>query len=341
MKPGREEVLRVLEEAGEEGVPQSELSRLTSLSRSYVAELLKELEREGVVRGFRIGRRSFIVKLSRMLKPVEKPKVLELGVLRASEYVFLPLWRRMVRERGLDFRVTVYEDALTLTRDLAAGRLHLALSPLYTQVAVYSLTGGLKVIGGGSLGGAALVVRETLKDVRDVEAIATTKVSTMEFLLGVLAVSELRGAGLSIKYIDHPEDAFYLLKRRLVDAVNMWEPYSSMLVMKGYRRGIDYSELVGSYYCCTLAASATLSEERILEIRELYEKAIGESRGRFEDCAEQLALMIDLPADVVKRTAGKYGFLEYIDLEILRESLKHGPRFLVNLTSAREALYSV
>ncbi len=341
MKTGREEVLRVLEKAGEEGVLQSELSRLAGLSRSYVAELLKELEREGVVRRFRVGKRSFIVKLSRILKPVEKPKVLELGVLRASEYAFLPLWRKLAREKGLDFKVIIYEDALTLTKDLAAGRLHLALSPLYTQVAVCSLTGGLKVIGGGSLGGATLVVRETLEDVRDVEAVATTRVSTMEFLVGVLAASELRGVGLSVRYISHPEEAFYLLRRRLVDAVNMWEPYSSILIGKGCRRGFDYSELLGSYYCCTLAASASLSEERVEEVRKLYERAISESRRRFEECAEQLALMIGLPVDIVKKTARRYSYLEYVDLEILRESLRHGSKFLVNFTSAREALYSL
>jgi len=61
----KEIVLKVLEEAGEDGVVQSELPRITGYSRSYIAEVLRDLEAKGIIRRFRIGKQSYIVKLSK------------------------------------------------------------------------------------------------------------------------------------------------------------------------------------------------------------------------------------------------------------------------------------
>lgn len=341
MQTLEELLLKILEEAGEEGIPQSELSRITGYSRSYITETIKRLEAKGIVRRLRIGKRSYIVKLSRYIKIPRVQSYLKLGILRASEYIYLPLFRKYLRDVGLNVRIIVYDDALTLTRDLALGEVSLALSPIYTQIVLYTVTKSLRVIAGGSLGGASLIARSNIKRLDDVNSIATSKVSTMDYLVNILLVNELKARDIKIEYISNPDDALMMLYRGIIDAINIWEPYVSLLKRHSFRELIDYNNYIGEYYCCTLGAHVSLDYRTINTIKKAYSKAINEATIHIDTLLAPYATITGLPIELIKKSIGKYKFLDYIDLSIIGKVVGKGTKFIVNIPTVLEAIHRV
>ena len=333
----KEIVLKVLEEAGEDGVVQSELPRITGYSRSYIAEVLRDLEAKGIIRRFRIGKQSYIVKLSKYTAKLKRKTHLKLGILRASEYVYVPLFRRYLKDYGLNVEIVVYDDALTLTRDLALGMVSLALSPIYTQVAVNAVYGGLKVVAGGSLGGASLIVREGIKSINSIRSIASSKISTMDYLVNILLVNELKDYSISIKYITNPDEAVILLYRGVVDAVNLWEPYVSLLKRRSFRELIDYNEYIGEYYCCTLGVHTSLDYNTITKVKRAFSKALSEIKLHIDTLITPYSTITGLPVELIKESIGKYKHLDYIDMGILNRLISRGSKFIVNTQTVLEA----
>mgnify|MGYP000335990636 CR=1 FL=1 len=112
----REKILEVLRN-NPKGLRQSEIAKALGASRSRVSEIVKELEKAGLV--IRIRERGIqVVKLSHELREKKFSRILKLGIIWSSEYPFItPFAKFLEKEHNLRLDVIVYENGLDATLD--------------------------------------------------------------------------------------------------------------------------------------------------------------------------------------------------------------------------------
>lgn len=288
-------IVDALEDAKEDGVLQAHLARLTGYSKSTVSEALSRLEREGVVVRGRKGREA-LVWLSKY-RPAEEVRALRLGFIRALEYAYLPLLRKALRSRGFVVELKPYGNGLLVLRDLAAGRLELAMAPLITQLAYFAITrGAIRIIAACGRGGSSLVSAPGVASVRDLEGgpVGCTAFSTMEAAL----LKTVRGEGvdvasLTVRHYDSGEALMDGLRRGEVGAVSIWEPYATALARSGFRRAARYRESVGDFVCCVLSCRSGL--QGVEAIASCYAQAVRDFGEGAEGHARAYAELVGIP----------------------------------------------
>jgi len=289
--------------AAEPGVSVSEAALKLGLAKSTVSETSRLLELRGLIRRVRRGPLVLLYPSTAIGGQgaggggEASRKTLTLGVVRASEYLFLPHFIKLLREHGVVVRVRVYDNGIEATHDLADGRIDLAISPLLTQLLFYALTDSFKVIGGGAYGGA-FVIRLGVET-----GIAyTTKASTMELCLNVSGVD----VGERV-YASSGREIYEAALRGKASVVALWEPYASLLkssVKSTVREIVSCSEL-GIVNCCTLAAHRSLASLYTL-LSSLYARALEEYSRRPWAMIAWYSRVMGLNEDLVKKTASSY-----------------------------------
>ena len=337
MKRAKDVIINILREVGEEGITQAELVKLTSLSRSRVSEILRQLEREGRVIRIRHAGKTYIVKLS-CYTHKNKIKTLKLGILRALEYPFIIPFMKKLRERGFRVQLYVYDNAIPATHELSRGSLDLALTPLVTQFYFHELTGALKIIGGGALGGAYIVLSSNKANIaiNDLEHMngASTKISTME-LCG-LAVTKGK---FNRVYVNKVEDYLKYMVRKIVDYSIIWQPYAKILEERKCRILAKCEDVIGPYYCCTLAINTGISDNLIDLITRLYIDAFKGLQDNVKDYMKALARIIDIDEGYVNYSLNSYSFIEYINLKLVVDTLRRAHVNLPNPTRIIDVIW--
>lgn len=323
----RGRILKLLERYGKDGITQGELVEVTGYSKSWISELLKELEERGVIARVPGPGKTKRVVLSKYLDP-SVGKVIRLGLVKASEYLYLQNLISHLRSRGYEVEIVVFGNVSEATAALARADVHLAIAPIYTQTVYRALGAPIKAYPGGAIGGASLVYR-------DLDGpILSSRASTME--VATVALSKILGTDLNrLRYYRTPEEGVEALIHGHASAVTIWEPYATHLEAAGFRR-IRLTELIGKYYCCTLAKHENLSQEVSNHVEESWTKALAEARkGRL---AGEPLNILGMDRAAAEKALKEYEYIEHIEWEYIKNVLNYSSGFLLNITLIKELL---
>jgi predicted transcriptional regulator len=294
----KDKVISILKEKG--SVPQSELGKLSGLSKSRLSEVLSELEKEGLVKRRKVLGKNLEVSLS-------QDRFLRLGIIRAAEYPFIIPFIKNLENRGYNVTVKIYENGVDLTRDLVEGKLDLGLSPIITQMIFSTIYRNIRIVGGGAKGGGGIIGKTCNR-------IASTVMSSME----IWAFSEFKNIEIIPSYSSYQMLDF--LEKGIVDGIAIWEPFLSILERKGHK-----VHRFTPLHCCTLAVRDTMDWERI---KNIYEESFSWFKSSMDRWISSYSNLLNIDYNILKEASKNYEFDYYLDLNEFKNALKNSGIFI-------------
>ena len=152
MGRAEEEMLQILRQNGQ--AYQSDIVRATGFSRATVSEALSSLEERRMVVRLKEGRNSKVVYVAG--RPRARSR-LRLGFTRAAEYPFLVPLKRTLKHEGIELDFRVYDNGVSVARDLSMLRVDVGIAPLITLFMMHSLDAPFKIIGPAASGGSSVL----------------------------------------------------------------------------------------------------------------------------------------------------------------------------------------
>ena len=298
------ETVRILRENGE--AYQSDIMRATGFSRATMSEVLSSLEKRKLVRRSREGRNLKVAYVGDRAK--SGSSTLKLGFTRAAEYPFLVPLRRMLREDGIELDFTVYDNGVSVARDLSLLRIDVGIAPLVTLFMLHSLDAPFKIIGPAGAGGSSVLESpKGRRTRRDGMSAVCTKMSTMEVLMrSAENHHEIPEIGALTYASSHAE-----IERELMsgaaDMCSIWEPYATMLEARGAKRVMRYSDLP-DHVCCATAAGTHLGERLLAKLSKRHGAAIEALRRDRASYAAPYAALSGLEASTMRRVESEYSY---------------------------------
>jgi predicted transcriptional regulator len=322
-------VLDSLKEAGGEAY-QSELVRQTGFSRSRVSEILSVLESNGLVSRFPLGKNFRVVSRTSSRgerydghKRREIKNGLRLGFIRAAEYPFVILFKRLLRENlGITLDLVIYENGINLARDLSLLRLDLGISPVITHFMYHAMGAPFKIIAPAGSGGSSIIVgskngRRNTKSSK--LSVITTKLSTMELLLRSSINEDLLPGVGRVVYSSNPQEMVEEASSRRVDAACIWEPYATILLAKrpgDFTRLIRYND-IGEHTCCTLSAGNHLHDNLVRKLISLFTRSQSEYSKNIGALFGPYSALVGLDEKIVGQVAGEYSYPLELDPKMI------------------------
>ncbi len=298
----REKVLEALKIRAGELVPQSYLHKSLRTSRSRVSEILSELEREGLVTRVRVGSQYLVKLLNFSNEPTSNLKTLHVGVVWSSEYPFLSVFAKRVKEKlNTVVKISVFSSSTQATRALVLGDLDLALTPTVTQLHFYAAFKNFKIIGGGAYGGSKVLVKDSVSS----HTTYSSELSTMDLVRSLTTREGIIPSDTLTKYFRSPEEILKAAYTGLAKYVVVWHPIYRKLEKIEYREVLRSEEL-GVTYCCTLAASNTVPKEMRHALSKVYRESLEEYRKTPEKWIEWYALQVGIPRDIIADSLREY-----------------------------------
>jgi predicted transcriptional regulator len=221
-------------------------------------------------------------------------KMVNIGIIEAVEYLYIPFIAKKLREQGYHVRITVYKEGLTLTRHLAEGLIDLGYSPLITQLIYYRFNPSYKIIYGGVYGGAGVIVNNRSNTSQG----GSTPISTMEACL------KTYDRGMPVKYYYGGDEILKALSRGEIKAAAIWEPYLTQAIKLGFKLESSCSDLIAPY-CCTLAANKSFLEE-MPNIKQLVEKSMEDYRRDPLRMVSWYSRLVRTPVSLIKKIYKSY-----------------------------------
>ena len=314
----REKVLKLLERSGEDGILQSEIVQQLNLSKSTVSEILSQLEGEDLIFRRLVSGRSMRVWLKKHVPfPIEG--YIRIGILKSTEYAAVVRAAKEVSSGVAEVRL--YGDAISLTKDVVYNRIDVAASPLVTQTLFGILHKNIRIVRKVAEGGSGIVYGDTSNGV-----FGTTEMSTME--MNIKKVREVFNVR-QLRYFRSPENMVKSFLEGELEGIAIWEPHLTWLEKKGYRV-MPFSQLIGSFPCCSLAANVDalrINSELIEEFLLRYDSIVGEVSQELSpeimqkyaaDIAEILGVEVGLAGESLKR----YRFNGKLQAENVAEFLR-------------------
>ncbi|BFI74063.1 MarR family transcriptional regulator [Sulfurisphaera ohwakuensis] len=293
MSDSKSRIIEILKKFGE--LPQSELVRISGLSKSRLSEILSELEKQGLIERKKSLGKNLSVKLSN--------KFIKIGIIRAAEYPFIIPFVKALKEKGFFVDILIYDNGLSLTKDLVEGKINIGFSPVVTQLIFKKIFNNFDIIGGGAKGGGG-IIGESLCD-----RVGSTTMSSMEIW------SLLYNPDLNLQSYDSPESMVADLENHKINAISIWEPYFTILIRKGYPILHTFEPL----HCCTLAVRNELDKDLIKKVYEESFTSFLFQKDRWViDYANLLGINYSILSDSVKN----YVFDYYLDLNEIRRNLR-------------------
>ncbi|QGA54840.1 MarR family transcriptional regulator [Sulfolobus sp. E5-1-F] len=289
----KDKVISILKEKG--SLPQSELGKLSGLSKSRLSEVLSELEKEGIIKRRKVLGKNLEVSLS-------QDRFLRLGIIRAAEYPFIIPFIKNLENRGYNVTVKIYENGIDLTKDLVEAKLDLGLSPIITQMIFLTIYRNIRIIGGGAKGGGGIIGKTCTR-------IASTVMSSME----MWAFREFRNIEIIPSYSSYQMLDF--LEKGVVDGIAIWEPFLSILERKGYK-----VHRFTPLHCCTLAVRDNMDWEKI---RGIYEESFSWFKSSMDRWISSYSNLLNIDYNILKEASKNYEFDYYLDLNEFKNTLKN------------------
>jgi predicted transcriptional regulator len=333
----REKILKLIVSAGYKGITQRELVGITGVSKGYLSDLIDEFEKKGLVIRYKGPGRTVVVKHVRYTHPVTG-KLIRIGLVKSSEYVFMPIMIKKLKEDGYNIEIIFYENVFDLTRSLSRGDVHMAMTPIYTQIAYRGFGAPIKSLKGGVLGGAYMISKEDPEDLKSHEKIYafSSHLSTMEILTHSLMRS-LR-TYYQISYYRSVEE----IERKIFDIksgeiISLWEPHVSKIMrIRGDLKIIPYRELFGEYHCCTLAIHENLMMGLTDYIEKIYIDSLARVRKEIDRAVGSYADIINADKNEIMRSIDQYVYVDYIDEKILDKILSAGGGYIISKEFVRD-----
>jgi len=297
------EILEILRQDGQ--AYQSDIMRATGFSRATVSEVLSSLERKKMIERLREGRNSRIVYVAGRAR---KKGRLRLGFTRAAEYPFLVPLRRILREDGLELDFRVYDNGVSVARDLSLLRIDVGIAPLVTLFTMHSLEAPFKIIGPAGSGGSSVLESPKSRGAgSDGVSAVCTRMSTMEMLMRSAeshhAIPEIG----TMRYAASPHEIEAALMSGAADVCSIWEPYATMLESRGARRILRYSEL-SQHVCCAAAAGNHLGDRVLSKLSRSYAAAMDAFRRDRGSYTAAYAALSGLEASTVRHVEAEYSY---------------------------------
>ncbi|MGC8569334.1 MAG: DUF7343 domain-containing protein [Nitrososphaeria archaeon] len=290
---------------------QSSIPRSLGLSRSRVSEVLSELERRNLIVRRRIGR-NYVVSLSSAARPGRR---IRLGIIRSSEYGYVVPLSRILRDRGYELEIRIYENGADVMRELASGRLEFGISPLVMQIFMASLRFPIRIVAPAGSGGAHLFGRSSMERLRAL----TSRLSTMELLLRTAVNQSMLREPSSVEYFDDPADAVLRFTSGRADVISIWEPFATQLRRMGYSELADYGD---EHYCCSLSAHSSIDSDFVESFVRLFQSSIQEYTRNPQAYAPAYASLLGLPYSIVSDSIRSYRYHYELDAGIIRRQLE-------------------
>lgn len=309
--PRKSHVERLLELVEREpGITITEAANKLGLAKSTVSELSRILEEEKSIERRRRGPLVELYPLPRV-REEERGRSVRIGIIRAAEYIYVPVVVKKLSQHGYRVEVLVYDNGLQATRDLVVGKLDLVFTPLITQLFYYALTESIEIVPLGAIGGA-----KVLENPRGEEGVATTKVSTMELCLNLVEIPEKE----KVEYMGSGQQILEKLVRGETKYAVVWEPYASRAEKRGARVVASCREL-GLQHCCTPALARGVVEEK-REVVRVVEEAVREvARGKRVGL-EWYSQITEIPLEQLKKTIKNYTYTDYLETTSVEKTLK-------------------
>lgn len=290
-----------------EGVPQSYLTKALEVSKSYLSSVLRNLEKQGLVYRIRVGN-MVIVKPVHIGSLFEsRVKVLNLGIVWSSEYLFLGYFAKLLKEKeGIELIVKIYPSALQAVLALIRREVDATLSPLVTQIYGYIISKNIAIIGGGTSGGGYIyeIPHNTS------ETIISSEISTMDLCRAVaLRKKYIYTTAASTRYFSSPQEAITMIRRGLARYAIVWHPINIDVESIGGKKVLSCSELEEISYCCTFAITKAFNQEIIERIARIYKNSIelfNKDKKRFIDW---YSATVGIEPSILKRALDEYIYI--------------------------------
>jgi predicted transcriptional regulator len=297
------ETIEILRESGE--AYQSDLVRATGFSRATMSEVLSSLERKKMVRRVREGRNSKVVFASSRRRVGSR---LRLGFTRAAEYPFLVPLRRLMREDGVELDFEVYDNGVSVARDLSLQRIDIGIAPLITLFMMHSLDAPFKIIGPAGSGGSSVLESPRARSVRREGLSAVcTRMSTMEMLIRSAESHHNIPELGKLTYANSPSEIEKALMSGSADLCSIWEPYATMLEVRGAKRIVRYSELA-DHVCCVTAAGNHLGPRLLSRLSRRHSESMSAFKRDRESFTPAYAALSGLGSSTIRRVAAEYSY---------------------------------
>ena len=329
------ETLKILRENGE--AYQSELMRATGFSRATMSEVLSSLEKRKLVRRSKEGRNSKVTYAAGRTKVGSR---LRLGFTRAAEYPFLVPLKRMLREDGIELDFTVYDNGISVARDLSLLRIDVGIAPILTLFMLHSLDAPFKIIGPAGSGGSSVLEAPKAGGVsREGVRAVCTKMSTMELLIRSAEshheIPEIR----TLAYADSPAEIERALMSGSADMCSVWEPYATILERRGARRVLRYSDL-SEHVCCAAAAGNHLGDRLLSKISKRFAASMGALRSDRGSYTASYAALSGLDSSTVRRVEAEYSYPEELSSDSVVSQLHAAGLNFPSPSSFKDALFA-
>ncbi|MEM1639967.1 MAG: transcriptional regulator [Desulfurococcaceae archaeon] len=286
-------------------IPQSYIHRALGASKSRISEILRELEREGLISRISIGRTKIIYIHPQRGELEQEPlrRKLRLGVVYSSEYLFLGNFIKKLRDKGIEVEALIYRDGLEATIALAKGAIDLALSPLIGQLYMYPVYRTYRIVLSGLKGGFRVLGSRTRGE------IYSSIISTMDYVRYYLISRNLVDASRTIYYRD-PDQLITVLKRG--GYVVTWHPVYLDLEKRGLKTIYTWRDLELDF-CCTLGVSSTVGRKTSALIEKAYIDSIEEFKKNPDKGIEYYASLTGIDISILKSAISEYQVSEGID----------------------------
>ncbi len=306
-----EKILKLLE-SGE--TLQSSIYKALSVSKSRVSEVLKDLEERNIIKRQKIGK-NYIISLSSYAKGTEN--FIKIGIIKSSEYGYIIPLRKILKERGVDLEIKVYDSGIGVMKDLIMGRLDFGISPAISQIFFAYAGFPVKIIAPAGSGGGYL-----FSNVKDEKPKAlSSRLSTMEMMLRTAINSSIIRDPAQVSYFDDPMEAISDYLKGKADTITVWEPFAGMLRAEGMREAYKYSEM--EHYCCTLSAHSSLKENIIERFKKDFYKSVNLYEKNRESYIFAYSALLGLPYGLVEGSLNDYRYHHDLDLKLLERQLAY------------------
>ena len=319
----QEKIIRILLNAGKNGILQEEFTKKYGISKSTVSTILSKLEDKRKIVRERIAGKSYRVWHVKYA-PFPIRGVLRVGIGRATEYPAVLLAYKDLNYPKIELKI--YKNAFTLTKELAEGYLDVGCSPLITQVLFGLVYRSIRIRGGCGFRGGGIALR-----VANPRVFGSSELSTMEFSLR--SYIEKKGIKAKIRYFPSPEKMVKALENGDVEAIAIWEPFLSEL-SQNYKI-IRFEEIFGRYPCCTLASNIQAKNSKELkEFLKAYKIAAEQIEERRKEAISLQAKFLKIKKERIEKAFDGFDYNWKLDMNVASRFLED---FGIKLTNASKA----
>ena len=342
MGPVEKRILSILHKHSGE-IYQSTLVCESGFSKSRISEILTRMEEIGSIYRVPLGKNLKVVSREPR-KPKYNHERLKLGFTRSTEYAFLPLFAKLMRQENdikIDFKI--YGNGIEVARDLSEGRIDLGIAPILTLIESFSLGSNLRILAPSGAGGSSLIERIREKEQKGTSRhISTTRLSTMELLLRTSMNKGLIQKERDVIYSTSPQQMVANMLHGYTEVVSIWEPFATILLSKHteFRRVTRYSELE-NHCCCTIAGGTHVSRRLLKKAKETFSSSIESYLAEPESTLDAFSTLVGFEKSLVAKVRTEYTYPEEIDRNVIARQFEDAGVLIPAASTICEAMAQI